>query len=529
MTTTPDVPDASAMPEAPHTPPVAAALPEDEYVAVRRAKLAHLREAGEDPYPTRARRSHTTAQVHEQFDVLQTAGQEVRVAGRIQLLRNMGKAQFVDLYDSAGKLQLYLRRDLVGEDRYALFKDTVDLGDLIGAWGTLFTTRTGEQTLEVHGWTMLAKAIRPLPEKWHGLTDPDTRFRRRHLDLISNPENRDLLLKRSRIVSEIRRFLDDQGFVEVETPVLQPIYGGAHARPFTTYHNALDRQLYLRIALELYLKRLLIGGIEKVYEIGRVFRNEGLSRKHNPEYTLLEVYEAYSDYEQIMMLVEQLVSTVAQKVLGTMQITVRGQSVDLTPPWPRQTLRDAIKEQTGLDYGDYPTLESLDAAIRAAGLRVEPQKTRGQLIDQLLSTFVEPNIVQPVFLTEYPLELSPFAKLKPGSDDTVERFEAFAAGVELGNAFTELNDPDDQYRRFLDQVQQGEAGDDEAHVMDTDFVEAMQHGMPPAGGLGIGIDRLVMFLLDAPNVREVISFPTLRAEPGSSFTPSMLTDVDSDA
>jgi lysyl-tRNA synthetase class 2 len=485
-------------------------LDEDQFTAARRAKLERLRAAGIDPFPPHFHRTHTAAQVHAAFESLQQSGTEVVVAGRVMFMRVFGKASFVQLQDASGPLQLYLNVDHLGAEGFQLFRETVDLGDLLGARGPVFVTRTGERTVEVHQWSMLAKALRPLPEKWHGLSDVETRLRRRHLDLISNAETRELLTKRAAIVREIRNFLDERGFVEVETPVLQPLHGGAAARPFVTHYNALDRQVYLRIALELYLKRLLIGGVEKVYEIGRVFRNEGLSRKHNPEFTMLESYEAYADYEDVMRLVEEMISTVAKRVLGTMQLTVQGHSVDLTPPWPRLTLRQAILERSGIDYTRHATLDDLDAAVRRAGLRVEPQKTRAQLIDQLLSTCVEPAITQPVFFTDYPLELSPFAKLKPGSTDTVERFEAFAAGVELANAFTELNDPDDQYRRFLEQVRQGEAGDEEAHVMDLDFIEAMQQGMPPAGGLGIGIDRLAMFLLDMPNIREVIYFPMLR-------------------
>ncbi|NCA15399.1 MAG: lysine--tRNA ligase, partial [Proteobacteria bacterium] len=339
--------------------------------------------------------------------------------------------------------------------------------DTIGVTGTLFTTRTGEKTLQATSWVMLSKALRPPPEKWHGLTDAEARYRRRHLDLISNAEARDVLRKRAAIVREVRRFLDDRGFIEVETPVLQGQHGGATARPFHTHHNALDRDLALRIALELYLKRLLIGGVDKVYEIGRVFRNEGISRKHNPEFTMLETYEAYADYRDVMAMVEALVSTIALNVLGTMVITVDGKDVDLTPPWPRRSLRQAILDESGIDYALHPTLEALDGAVRAAGLRVEPQKTRAQLIDQLLSTFVEPKIVNPIFLVDYPVDLSPFAKRKPGEADVVERFEAFAAGVEIGNAFTELNDPDDQYQRFLEQAKASVAGDEEAHVVDV--------------------------------------------------------------
>lgn len=494
----------------PHAGPTG--LDTDQYMDTRRAKLTRLREAGIDPFPPHFHRTHTNAQAHADFDALSAGATPVTVAGRVMLLRTMGKATFAELRDGTDRLQAYLRVNDLGEDAYRLFLDTVDLADTVGVTGTLFVTRTGERTVQATSWQMLSKALRPPPEKWHGLTDQEVRFRRRHLDLISNLDARDVLHKRAAIVREIRRFLDERGFIEVETPVLQAQHGGAAARPFRTHHNALDRDMALRIALELYLKRLLIGGIDRVYELGRVFRNEGISRKHNPEFTMLETYEAYADYEDVMRMVEDLIATVAQRVLGTLEITVKGQTVDLTPPWPRVSLRKAILDASGVDYALHPTLESLDAAVRASGLKVEPQKTRAQLIDQLLSTCVEPHIVNPVFLVDYPVDLSPFAKRKPGEEDVVERFEAFAAGVELGNAFTELNDPDDQYERFLEQARAMAAGDDEAHVVDLDFIEAMQHGMPPAGGLGIGIDRLCAFLLDQPNLREVIAFPTLRAE-----------------
>jgi len=491
-----------------------AALPEDEYVAARRAKLERLRAAGIDPFPARFRRTHSTAQAHAEYERLAAEGAEISVAGRVMLYRPMGKVHFADLVDSTGKLQLFVRLQNVGEEAYDLFATAVDLGDIVGASGTLFTTRTGEQTLEVRRWQMLAKALRPLPSHWHGLTDPETRFRRRHLDLISNPESRQVLLQRSQIVREIRRFLDERGFVELETPVLQGLHGGAAARPFVTHHNALDRDLYLRISLELYLKRLLIGGFDKLYEIGRNFRNEGIDRSHNPEFTMLETYEAYADYEDVMRMTEELVSTVAERVLGSMVVSVQGTPVDLTPPWPRTPLREAIHKGTGIDYAAHPTLESLDAAVRAKGLRVEPQKTRGKLIDALLDLAVG-EVIQAVFFTDYPVELSPLAKLKPGSSDIVERFEAFAAGIEIANAFSELNDPDDQYARFLDQARQAQAGDEETQPIDPEFLEAMQQGMPPAGGLGIGIDRLTMVLLGQQNVRETIAFPMLREQPST--------------
>jgi lysyl-tRNA synthetase class 2 len=494
-------------------PAVPAGPPEDQYTLARRAKLERLRAAGVDPFPAHFHRSHTAAAVHESFAVLQGSGEEVTVAGRVIRLRLFGKAAFAVLQDVTGEIQVHLAVDRLGEEAYALFRETIDLGDVIGARGPVFLTHSGEQTVEALSWTVLAKSLRPLPEKWSGVRDVETRLRRRHVDLIANADSRRIFLQRAAIVREIRHFLDARGFVEGETPVLQARHGGALATPFRARYDALERDVYLRISLELYLKRLLVGGIDKVYEIGRVFRNEGLSRQHSPEFTLLESYEAYTDYTDVMRMVEELIPTLARNVLGSQQITVRGQQVDLTPPWPRQTLRDAIREGAGVDYAAHPTLPDLEAAVREAGLRIEPQKTRAQLIDKLLD-HVAATTVQPVFFLDYPVELSPLAKLKPGSTDTVERFEAFAAGIELGNAFSELNDPDDQFRRFLDQVSQAAAGDADAHVMDVEFVEALQYGMPPAGGLGIGIDRLTMFLLDVPTIREVIAFPMLRDAEG---------------
>jgi lysyl-tRNA synthetase class 2 len=488
-------------------------LPEDQYTLARRAKLDRLRAAGVDPYPAHFHRTHTAEAVHAEFERLAADQAIVTVAGRVTRLRVFGKAAFAQLEDGTGHIQALFGLDRLGQEAYTLLRETLDLGDIVGVTGPVILTRTGEQTVEAHQWTVLAKALRPLPAKWEGVKDVETRLRHRHLDLISNPESRDVLLKRAAVIREIRRYLDDRGFVELETPVLQPLHGGALARPFQTHYNALERDVYLRISLELYLKRLLIGGIDKVYEIGRVFRNEGLSRQHSPEYTLLETYEAYADYEDVMRMVEDLIPTVAGRVLGTRKISVRGHEVDLAPPWPRKTLREAILERTGVDYAEYPTLETLAEAARTAGLHVEPQKTRAQLIDKLLD-LAAASVVQPVFFTDYPVELSPLAKLRSGSTDTVERFEAFAAGIELANAFSELNDPDDQYRRFLDQARQAAAGDEDAHAMDLEFLAALQQGMPPAGGLGVGIDRLMMFLLDLPTIREVIAFPMLREQEG---------------
>ena len=483
---------------------------DDPLIQTRRAKLQRLHDAGAAAFPARTGRTHSLQQALTILGEQQAADERLTLAGRVLLLRPMGRASFAQLQDASGRVQIYLRRDTVGTETYQLFRGTVDLGDLIEVSGSMFRTRTGEPTLQVTDWQMVAKALRPPPEKWHGLTDVETRLRRRHVDILANRDTFDLLSQRTRIVQAVRDFYHARDYLEVETPVLQALHGGAAARPFTTFYQALDRDFSLRISLELYLKRLLVGGFERVYEIGRVFRNEGLSRRHNPEFTLLESYEAYADYHTMLELVEQLVPTVAQQALGRQTVTHQDQEIDLRPPWRRITLREAILAETGIDYGQHSDLPSLQSAVEAAGLRVEPQPTWAKLVDQLLDTAVAPRLIQPTFVLGYPLELSPFAKLKPGSADTVERFEAFAAGFELANAFSELNDPDDQYRRFLQQVDARAGGDDEAHVMDLDFVEALQQGMPPAGGLGMGIDRLVMFLLGQSTIREVIFFPMLR-------------------
>ena len=421
----------------------------------------------------------------------------------------MGRASFAHLQDGEGRLQIYVKQDVVGPEAYGLFKDLVDTGDVVGATGTLFRTRTGEITLEAHALEVLAKSLRPLPEKWHGLTDVEARYRQRYLDLVSNPESVELFKVRTRLISAIRRFLDSRGFLEVETPVLQAIYGGAAARPFRTFYNALERDYYLRIATELYLKRLIVGGLDKVYEIGRVFRNEGVDVKHNPEFTLLETYEAYADYRDVMAMVEEMIPRAAEEALGTRILERDGTQIDLTPPWKRMTLRDAILEHTGVDFEEYPDQPSLYRRVKDLGLPITPTSPRGKIIDELLSS-MERHLVQPTFLMDYPVELSPLAKRKTDDPRLVERFEAFAGGVEIANAFSELNDPDDQRARFLEQSANRALGDEEAHQVDDDYVLALEHGMPPTGGLGIGIDRLLMFLTGRRSLREVILFPQLR-------------------
>jgi lysyl-tRNA synthetase class 2 len=486
---------------------MAETAPGDDLRQVRLAKLERLRAAGVDPYPRRYDRTHAAAELQDRYEGL--AGQAVAVAGRLVGGKRLhGKSGFVDLQDGSGRVQLFCRLNHLGVDGFELFKD-LDIGDFVGAAGTLMRTNSGEVSVEVRELALLTKTLRPLPEKWHGLTDVEKRYRQRYLDLISNPEVQAVFAVRSRTVQAVRGLLAARGFQEVETPVLQPIPGGGAARPFSTYYNALDRTLFLRIALELYLKRCVIGGMERVFEIGRIFRNEGLSAKHNPEFTMLELYQAYADYSDIMALVEALVPAAAQEVLGTTRLTYGEHTIDLAPPWPRVPLREAIRERTGVDYGKVSD-EALRAAAAEAGLRPEPGWARGKTIDELLSVFVEPRLIQPTFLVDYPVELSPLAKRRADDAAVVERFECFIGGMEVANAFSELNDPLDQRARFEAQVQARQAGDEEAQPMDEDFLEALEHGMPPTGGLGLGIDRLVMLFANRQSIREVILFPQLR-------------------
>jgi len=478
-------------------------------------KLEALREAGIDPYPTRSERDHTAAEALDRFDELQD--RTITLAGRLMQLREMGKAAFAHIEDGSGRIQIYLKRDAIGEEAFRRIR-LLDLGDLIQVTGTLFTTRTGEKTVQVEDYAILAKSLRPLPAKGAGgdlkLFDPEVRYRRRYLDLIANrDEVLPVLLTRANTLAAMREFLNARGFVEVETPILQPLYGGATARPFVTHHNTLDRDLYMRIAPELYLKRLIVGGIERVYEIGRIFRNEGIDRSHNPEFTMMECYQAYADYRDIMRLVEELYAHITERVRGTTRITYQGASLDMAPPWQRITLREAIAEHTGIDYEEYPERERLAEAMRARGFQVDPKLGRGRLIDELKDAIIkgpEARIKGPVFLYDYPLDLSPLAKRKPGTRETVERFQPYAGGLELGNAFSELNDPLDQRARFEDQARQRARGDDEAQVLDEDYIEALEVGLPPTGGFGGGVDRLVMLLSDQDSIRETIAFPTLR-------------------
>ena len=476
----------------------------------RRQKLERIRAAGIEPFPHEFADREEISEVRAAHQGL-AAGMETdsrhRVAGRIVARRGHGKACFLDVRDGTGQIQLHARKDVLGDEAYELLVD-LDLGDIVGAEGTAMATRRGgELSLAIDHWRLLAKSLRPPPDKFHGLEDTETRFRRRELDLIANEESRRAFRLRARTISEIRRWFDEHGFVEVETPVLQPLYGGALARPFTTHHNALDRDLYLRIATELYLKRLVVGGIDRVYELGKDFRNEGVSHKHNPEFTMLEWYEAYADYEKTARDLERMVAEVAERVLGTTKVRRGEVEIDFAPPWPRITMRDAILERAGIDIAAHPTREALAEAM---GTEPDPTEGWGKLVDGLFSREVEPSLIQPTFVLDYPVELSPFAKAHRSQEGMVERWEAFCGGVEIANSFTELNDPDEQRRRFEQQAAEVARGDEEAHQFDEAFVEALEQGMPPTGGVGLGIDRLVMMFTGAKTLREVLLFPAMR-------------------
>ncbi len=485
----------------------------DQEIA-RRQKLERLRQIGVDPYPPRVQRTHTVAQVLAAYESGElTADQPpVRLAGRMMSRRVMGKVSFAHIEDGSGRVQVMLQQNVIGAEAYDGFQKHLDLGDIIGVTGAMITTRTGEVTCQASEVSLLTKALKPMPDKWRGLRDPEIRQRQRYLDLLANPETRDVFRLRAAIVRAIRDYLDGQDFLEVETPILQPIYGGAAAEPFVTHHNYLHQDLFLRISFELYLKRLLVGGYDRVYEIGRDFRNEGISYKHNPEFTQLEFYEAYTDYYGVMQRTEEMLCFVAEQVTGGRTLRWGEQVIDFTPPWPRLPLRQAILDASGIDYDLHRDADSLRVAMRAQGIDAAADASRGKLIDKLLGHFVEPKLIQPTFLIDYPLDVSPLAKRKPGTLDTVERFEGFAGGFELCNAFSELNDPIDQMQRFIDQGRDFAAGDKEAHPVDEDYVNALSYGMPPAGGFGMGIDRLAMLFTGLDNIREVILFPHLRPE-----------------
>ncbi|MEO8356520.1 MAG: lysine--tRNA ligase [Chloroflexota bacterium] len=495
---------------------------------VRLQKLEELRAEGIEPYPTRAHRTHTSREAIAEFDSAEKDGKEVKatVAGRIRATRTMGKISFAHIEDGEGRIQLFFRLNEVGREGLDFFNKMFDIGDFIQAEGVMFRTKTGEATLHIRNFKLLAKSVSPLPAskdetledgtvlRHAALEDPEIRARQRYADLAVNPDVRETFRKRAAIIKSLRAFLDDHGFLEVETPILQPIYGGAAARPFMTHHNELEQDMYLRISFELYLKRLLVGNLEKVYEIGRDFRNEGVSFKHNPEFTQLEFYWAYADYVKVMELTEQMVSFTAQQVLGTQKITYKHNDIDLTPPWKRLEMRDGILQTSGIDIAEHRTAEELFKVIKAKhpNKMPDPKATRGKLIDFLLSEFLEPTLIQPTFLYNYPRDISPLAKSIPDDALTVERFEGYAAGFELCNAFTELNDPLDQEQRFLEMGRDYADDEEEKHPMDEDYLRAMRYGMPPNGGFGMGVDRLAMLLLDKHSIREVLLFPALRNE-----------------
>ncbi len=483
----------------------------------RLEKLEQLREIGTDPYVYRYPVEHNAAELHARFEDVTDIPEDthrVCVAGRLMTRRSMGKIIFAHLQDETGRIQLYISRQEFGKETFDTFRKVLDIGDIIGVRGVLFRTRTGELTIRVTQFELLSKALRPLPEKWHGLRDIETRYRQRYVDLIFNPEAKLVFIRRSHIIQSIRNALNSRGFLEVETPILQPVYGGANARPFITHHNALNVDLYLRIADELYLKRLIVGGMDRVYEFAKDFRNEGIDRNHNPEFTLLEMYQAYADYEDMMILAESLVSQAAQDVLGSMQITYQGEEIDLTPPWTRLTMIDAIQKYLGIDVENMSD-DELEAFARTKNIEVDGLVSRGKLVAELADELVEPQLVQPTFIMDYPVEVSPLAKKKRGNPNLVERFEIFIARMEIGNAFSELNDPVDQRQRFLEQAKEREAGDTEAQMLDEDYLRALEYGMPPTGGLGIGIDRLTMLLTDSTSIRDVILFPQMRPEKSS--------------
>ena len=481
----------------------------NQLMQIRRDKLNKLKEEGKDPFEiTKFNRTHTSKQIVENYDELE--GKDVTVAGRLMAKRIMGKASFCHIQDGDGRIQSYVSINELGEESYKQFKED-DIGDIIGITGFVFKTKTGEISIHAKEVTLLSKSLRPLPEKYHGLKDTDLRYRQRYVDLIMNPEVKDTFLKRVQILQEIKNILNEKGYLEVETPILNTIAGGAAARPFITHHNTLDMDMYLRIANELYLKRLIVGGFDKVYEMGRMFRNEGMDIKHNPEFTNIELYSAYEDYNDMMDITEEIISKVALKVLGTTKITYQGTEIDLTPSWKRISMIDSIKEITGVDFNTIETDE--DAKKAAEDLHVELDElklTRGEIINQVFEAKVEETLIQPTFIYDYPVEVSPLTKRKPSDPRLTERFEVFIGAREYGNAYSELNDPIDQYERFKKQVEARDAGDEEANMMDDDFINALEYGMPPTGGLGIGVDRLVMLLTDSASIRDVLLFPTMK-------------------
>lgn len=475
----------------------------------RREKMEELKKNGVNPYGDKYNTTHHATEIEQNFEELED--ESVSIAGRLMAVRTHGKASFADLRDMSGTIQLYVRVDAVGKEDYDIFSN-LDIGDIVGITGTVFKTNRGQISVKVKSFRFLSKSLRPFPEKFHGLKDKDMRYRQRYLDLIVNPEVKETFVTRSNIISEIRNYLETKDFLEVETPMMHPIPGGTSARPFVTHHNTLDMDLYMRIAPELYLKRLIVGGFEKVFEINRNFRNEGMSYKHNPEFTMMELYQANADYNDMMELTEKMIAHVAKEVLGTTKIIYQEEEIDLTPPWRRLTMVEAVREYTDIDFDDIENDEEARLAAKDLGLEVEEDDKKGKVINYIFEERVEEKLIQPIFIINYPLEISPLAKKIEDEPDYTYRFEPFIYGWEIGNAFTELNDPIDQRKRFEEQTRQRDQGDDEAHMMDEDYVRALEYGMPPTGGLGIGIDRLVMLLTDSPNIRDVILFPTMRPE-----------------
>lgn len=481
----------------------------NEQMQVRIDKMHKIEEHGWKPFGYRFLYTHRAADIAAQFDELSEKETEVKMAGRIMAIRGHGKTCFMDMQDKTGRIQVYVRKDVIGEENYALIK-LMDIGDTIGITGTAFRTHMGELSIKANSVEMLSKSLRPLPEKWHGLKDVETRYRQRYVDLIVNPEVRDTFVKRSQIIRSVREVLDSHDFLEVETPILNTIAGGAAARPFISYHNALDMQVYMRIAPELYLKRLIVGGMDRVYEMGRVFRNEGIDNRHNPEFTSVEIYQAFADYRDMMDLTEEVVVKTAEKVLGTTTINYEGTTIELASPWKRMSMIEAVKEYSGKDFTNVTDLEEARAIAKELNVAVEPSFGIGKIINACFEEYVEDKLIQPTFITGHPKEISPLAKSNPENPEITDRFEAYIYGREICNGFTELNDPIDQKERFLKQVEERANGDEEANMMDEDFVNALEYGLPPTGGLGIGIDRLVMFLTNSSTIRDVLFFPTMK-------------------
>lgn len=481
----------------------------NEQMQVRIDKMHKIEEHGWKPFGYRFLYTHRAADIAAQFDELSEKETEVKMAGRIMAIRGHGKTCFMDMQDKTGRIQVYVRKDVIGEENYALIK-LMDIGDTVGITGTAFRTHMGELSIKANSVEMLSKSLRPLPEKWHGLKDVETRYRQRYVDLIVNPEVRDTFVKRSQIIRSVREVLDSHDFLEVETPILNTIAGGAAARPFISYHNALDMQVYMRIAPELYLKRLIVGGMDRVYEMGRVFRNEGIDNRHNPEFTSVEIYQAFADYRDMMDLTEEVVVKTAEKVLGTTTINYEGTTIELASPWKRMSMIEAVKEYSGKDFTNVTDLEEARAIAKELNVAVELSFGIGKIINACFEEYVEDKLIQPTFITGHPKEISPLAKSNPENPEITDRFEAYIYGREICNGFTELNDPIDQKERFLKQVEERANGDEEANMMDEDFVNALEYGLPPTGGLGIGIDRLVMFLTNSSTIRDVLFFPTMK-------------------